>query len=120
MLAALLAVTKQFDLVILDLEVAFISNLLFKVFQEILRKLYNLVAVQANQMMVLMFAGIQIRNLVAAAAIAKFHLLKQTQVNKQFQAAVDGGQADLRMVGAQDSMNILRTDMLARTIHENL
>ena len=60
MLAALLAVTEQLDLMILDLEVTFIGNLLLKILQKILRKLGDLAAAQANQVMMLMLAGIEI------------------------------------------------------------
>ena len=70
--------------------------------------------------MMLMLAGIEIRNLVAAAAVSELHLLQKPQLDEKLQAAIDSSQADFRMIGAQDHVHVLRADMLARTIHENL
>ena len=120
MLAALLAVTEQLDLMILDLEVTLISDLLLKVFQKILGKLRDLAAAQANQVMMLMLTGIEIRDLIAAAAVAELHLLEKPELDEKFEASIHGRQADLRVIGAQDSMHILGADMLTGTIHEDL
>ena len=90
MLAALLAIAEHLDLVIFDLKITLGGDLFFKVFQQILRKFRDLAALQANQVMMLMLTGIQVRNLVAAAAVSELHLLEKPQLNEKFQTAIHG------------------------------
>jgi len=113
-LLALLAIAKEFDLMVYNLKAAFFYDILFQRLQQIIGKFHDLAALHADQMMMLMGIRLGVIHLIPAAAITEFHLLQNAQLAQKLQAAVYGGQTYIGMIISQKAMDILSTQMLAR------
>ena len=116
---AVFAVAQKFHLVIQNLEARLLLNVRLQIVKQILLEFNDALALEANQMVMVMNFGVGGIKLVAVATVAEVDLNKNAQLAEQIQSAIDRRQADFGIPLLKDAVNVLRAHVVpARLLNE--
>ena len=119
LLCTVLAVAVELELVIHNVEAAFLFDFVPDVIQEIIGKFSDLATAQADEV-VMGMVDIPVIQFVPAPAVAEIELFQKFQLREKFQRPINRGQSDIRIVHPYDFIHIFGAHVVFPAVQEGL